>query len=213
MDQPSEDELQSAVATEFLALADLLEPLPEEAWDTPSLCDGWRIREVAAHMTMAARYSPPEFMAELQACGGDFARLSNVLASRDAALPTSTLVGNLRDETMHRWVPPGGGYEGALTHVVIHGLDMTVPLGISRPPDEAVRLVLELFTRGGFDTHFGFDLEGLHLQATDMNWIFGTGAPITGRAGDLVLLMAGRTLPPGRIQGDMPRPRAGDATA
>ena len=41
-------------------------------WDAPSLCEGWRTREVVAHMTMPARYSGPAFMAELEAAGGDF---------------------------------------------------------------------------------------------------------------------------------------------
>jgi len=37
-------------------------------WDTPSLCAGWRVREVVAHMTMAARYPEDELMAELRRC-------------------------------------------------------------------------------------------------------------------------------------------------
>jgi uncharacterized protein (TIGR03083 family) len=56
-------DLQRAVAAEFLALADLFGSATEAQWDTPSLCAGWRVREVIAHMTMAARYSEEEFMA------------------------------------------------------------------------------------------------------------------------------------------------------
>jgi len=37
-------------------LADLLESLPD-GWDTPSLCAGWRVRAVVAHMTVPIRYS------------------------------------------------------------------------------------------------------------------------------------------------------------
>jgi uncharacterized protein (TIGR03083 family) len=77
-------DLQPAVAAEFLALADLLDSATEAQWDTPSLCAGWRVREVTAHMTMAARYSEEEFMAELRGCDFDFSRLSNEIAARDA---------------------------------------------------------------------------------------------------------------------------------
>ena len=77
--------LQPAVAAEFLALAGLLDSAAVAQWDTPSLCAGWRVREVIAHMTMAARYSEEEFMAELRRCDFDFGRLSNELAARDAA--------------------------------------------------------------------------------------------------------------------------------
>ena len=71
--------LQPAVAAEFLALAGLLDSATEAQWDTPSLCAGWRVREVIAHMTMAARYSVDEIMAELRDCGFDFGRLSNMV--------------------------------------------------------------------------------------------------------------------------------------
>ena len=190
-----------AVAAEFLALADLLGALPDAAWDTPSLCAGWRVREVVAHMTMAVRYPPAEFGALLRDCGGDFTRLSNMVASRDATLPRGTLESNLRDEAMHRWAPPGGGYPGALNHVVIHGLDITVPLGVPRlSPAETMLFVLDDLTRGGTHAHFGFDLTGLSLQATDLGWTFGSGTPVRGAAEDLALLICGRTLPPGRIQ-------------
>ncbi|HEV2758732.1 MAG TPA: maleylpyruvate isomerase N-terminal domain-containing protein, partial [Acidimicrobiales bacterium] len=60
--------LHAAVAAEFTWLAGVLDGLGDLAWDTPSLCAGWRVREVVAHMTMAVRYTPPEFYAELEAC-------------------------------------------------------------------------------------------------------------------------------------------------
>lgn len=200
MTTPTDIDLQAAVAAEFLALADLLVTLPEEGWDTPSLCDGWRVREVAAHMTMAARYTEAQFFAELGACDGDFTRLSNSIASRDAELPSSVLVENLRDEGMHRWTPPGGGYTGALNHVVIHSLDITVALGMARrAPDDTIRAVLDDLTHGGAHGHFGFDLDGLILRATDIDWTYGSGEPISGTAKDLALHICGRRLPPGRI--------------
>ncbi len=101
-------ELQLFVAAEFLALADLLDAVSDAQWNTPSLCAGWRVREVVAHMTMAARYSEEEFMAELRRCDFDFSRLSNQIAARDAELPTSELVASLRSDVMHHWEPPGG---------------------------------------------------------------------------------------------------------
>lgn len=193
-------DMQSAVATEFTWLAHVLDPLPELAWDTPSLCAGWRVREVVAHMTMAVRYSPPEFYAELQASGGDFALLSNRVAARDAALPTTALLANLRDDAMHAWIPPGGGPIGALTHVVIHGMDITVPLGVARPAaDGSILAVLDHLTFGGGHANFGFQIDGVRLDATDVDWTFGSGTPRCGTAADLALLVTGRDLPPGRI--------------
>jgi uncharacterized protein (TIGR03083 family) len=195
-------DLQPAVAAEFVALADLLESATDEQWDTPSLCAGWRVREVIAHMTMAARYSEEEFMAELRRCEFDFGRLSNEIASRDAGLPVGEFVANLRSEVMQHWTPPGGGYHGALNHVVIHGLDVTVPLGVSRrSSDHTIRIVLDDLTTRGVHQHFGTGIEGRSLQATDLNWSYGSGPAVRGKAEDLALILCGRTIPAGRIEG------------
>jgi uncharacterized protein (TIGR03083 family) len=200
MGSPTDVDLQASVAAAFVALADLLDGLPDERWETPSLCAGWRVREVVAHLAMPVRYSPDEFQAELRASDGDFTRLSNRLASRDAALPTSELVGNLRDPVLHRWRPPGGGPIGALTHVVVHSLDITVPLGAPRrSTDDALRAVLDHLTFGGTHVHFGVDFNGINLRATDMDWAFGSGAPVTRPADELALLACGRDLPSGPI--------------
>jgi uncharacterized protein (TIGR03083 family) len=195
--------LQPAVAAEFDGLADLLAAASDAQWDTPSLCERWRVREVIAHLTMAARYCEAEFMAELQRCGFDFTRLSNEVAGRDAGLPTGELVANLRSEVMQHWAPPGGGYHGALNHVVIHGLDVTVPLGVPRRcPDETIRVVLDDLTGGGGHARFGMAIEGRELRASDLDWSHGSGAVLRGEAADLALAMCGRAVPAGRLEGD-----------
>jgi uncharacterized protein (TIGR03083 family) len=195
----TDSDLQSLVAADYLALADLLDSLTPERWDTPSLCEGWRVREVVAHLTMPARYSEDAFMAELRQCEFDFTRLSNQIASRDAQLPTDELVGSMRDEMLHRWAPPGGGQLGALNHVVIHGLDITVPLGEPRrSPDATIQVVLDDLTQGGVHAHFGTDIRGRTLQATDIDWAYGAGPPLRGSAEDLALHLCGRRLVAGR---------------
>ena len=195
-------DLQPAVAAEFLALADLLDSATQAQWDTPSLCEGWRVREVVAHMTMAARYPEDKFMAELRRCDFDFGRLSNEIASRDAALPPGELVADLRSEVMQHWTPPGGGYHGALNHVVIHGLDVTVPLGVPRrSPEDTIRIILDDLTAGGVHERFGTGIDGRQLQATDLDWSYGSGAVLRGKAEDIALMLCGRTVPAGRIEG------------
>jgi uncharacterized protein (TIGR03083 family) len=200
--QTDDAALQPAVAAEFTRLADLLDAASDAQWDTPSLCAGWRVREVIAHLTMAARYSEAEFMTELQRCGFDFTRLSNEIAARDASLPADELIRNLRSDVMRRWAPPGGGYHGALNHVVIHGLDVTVPLGVPRlAPDQTIRVILDDLTQGDGTVRFGVDFAGRRLQATDLDWSFGAGPVLRGAAADLALVVCGRSLPPGRLEG------------
>lgn len=202
MTMTDEAELQDMVAAEYLALADVLGSVSETEWDTPSLCEGWRVREVVAHMTMPARYDNEAFMAELRARDFDFGRLSNEVAARDGQLPTAQLVANLRDETLLRWQPPGGGYHGALNHVVIHSLDATVPLGAARrPPDATMRVLLDDLTTSGGHGHFGTDLSGRQLQASDLDWSYGSGPALRGSAAALALTLCGRKLPAGQLDG------------
>ena len=62
----TDENVQKLVTATYLTLADCLDALPEERWDAPSLCEGWRVKEVVAHLTMPARYGEDEFMAELR---------------------------------------------------------------------------------------------------------------------------------------------------
>jgi uncharacterized protein (TIGR03083 family) len=192
----SDDELRPMIGAAYAALADLLDALPAAAWDTPSLCEGWRVREVVAHMTMAARYDEAAFMAELRESDFDFTRLSNRVASRDGALPTDELVSNLRSDVMRHWTPPGGGVHGALNHAVIHSLDVTAPLGRPRcSSDAAMHVVLDDLTGGGIHSHFGTDISGQRFEATDLDWSYGSGPALRGPAEGIAAHLCGRRPP------------------
>lgn len=192
----SEHDVQALVRPQFQALADALAAQPASIADAPSLCEGWAVKNVVAHMTMAARYDGPAFMAELAAVGHDFGALSEKLARRDGELAFGRLLDDLRSNTMAAWAPPGGGAIGALSHVVIHGLDITAALDLPRTADDqATLLVLNSLADGGVATHFGVDPTGLLLRATDIGWQSGTGNPVEATASDLVLALAGRPRP------------------
>ena len=192
-------DLQAWVAPTYEVLADLLDTAPGRTWDAPSLCQGWQVRHVVAHVTMPARLTPEQFGAEMAAAGGDFALLSDTVAVRDASLPVADHLAHLRSAALHRWQPPGGGAAGALSHAVIHSLDVTVAL--DRPPvapAEAVMAVLEQLTAAN-GAIFGLDLTGNRLEATDAGWSWGAGSVERADSGRLVALLSGRTLPDGRV--------------
>jgi uncharacterized protein (TIGR03083 family) len=133
----TDEDLRAAVVAERREQADMLAALRPEQWDAPTLCEGWRVREVVAHTTMPFRTSLARTLVELVRAGGDFNRMADRRARHDAAtLPPETLVEYLRANVAHPWTPPGGGVHGALAHDVIHGLDITVGLGLNRrvPP-------------------------------------------------------------------------------
>ncbi len=190
-------DLQTWVAPTFDGLADLLAAEPPATWDAPSLCEGWQVRHVVAHVTMPARLTPERFGAEMAAAGGDFAVLSDTVAARDASLPLADQLDALRSPLLHAWQPPGGA-AGALSHAVIHSLDVTVAL--DRPTvasGGAVVAVLDQLTAAN-GALFGVDLTGVRLEATDTGWSWGDGDVVRADGGSLVSLLSGRTLPDGR---------------
>jgi uncharacterized protein (TIGR03083 family) len=200
----TESELPAQIAAERRELARVLNDLPALAWDADTLCAGWRVREVVAHMTMPFRYSAARFAAELARSGGRFDLMSDRVARRDAAaVSAADLLSVLQANATHPWKPPGGGYVGALTHDVIHGLDITVPLGIGRRvPEDRLRAVLDAIAAPKARKHFGTDLSGVQLRAEDIDWVSGSGQQLSGAAQDLALVLCGRKLPAGRLHGE-----------
>ncbi len=198
------DTIRDMIAAQRTELAEVLAALPAPAWDEPTLCAGWRVREVVAHITMPFRYSGPRFMLELAKSRGRFNEMSDRVARRDAAgLPVATLTEAVRSNASHPWKPPGGGWTGALAHDLIHGMDITVPLGLAQPVQEdRLRLVLPDSLTGKSVRFFGVDLDGIELRARDIDWTLGSGAPLTGTAADLLLVLCGRKLPAGRLAGE-----------
>jgi uncharacterized protein (TIGR03083 family) len=191
-------DLQTWVAPTYIGLADLLASSPAKAWDVPSLCDKWKVRQVIAHVTMPGRLTPEQFGAEMAAAGGDFTVLSDTIAERDAFLPLTDQLESLRSPLLHAWQPPGGGAAGALSHAVIHSLDVTIALDRAAvAPKEAVDAVLDqlVAAKGAW---FGVDLTDIRLEALDTDRSWGRGDAIRADSGLLVALLSGRTLPDGR---------------
>src|ERR1700677_5097133 len=175
------DGIRDMITAQRTELAEVLAGLPASRWDEPTLCAGWRVREVVALVTMPFRYSGRRFVLELARSRGKFNQMADRCARRDAAaMPADELAEALRSNANHPWQPPGGGHIGALTHDVIHGLDITEALGLGvRVPADRLGVVLPNLATPKTLRYFGVDLGGIELRATDTGWTFGSGTPVT----------------------------------
>ncbi len=201
-DDLTDIDIREAVIAERRAQVEFYSSLTEPQWDAPSLCAGWRVRDVLAHTTMPFRYSLPKVLLEVVKARGSFDRMADRRARRDAAdLTTTQLLSTLRDNVEHPWSPPGGGALGALSHDVIHGLDVSAALGMhGRASTARVATVLARMQPKHLAS-FDVDLDGIELRATDVDWSHGAGEPVTGLAEDLLLLVCGRRVHAGRLTG------------
>ncbi len=173
-------------------LAGLLAGLTPEQWAAPSLCEGWRVREVVAHITMAYRIGALRFFSGLARARFDFNRYADRAARSDTRrMSDAELLAVLRDNVRHPWRPPGGGQAGALSHDVIHGLDITEPLGLPPAPPERIALVLRNAGPKNL-AFFGVDLAGRRLAATDADVAVGEGEETSLPVKDILLGVTGR---------------------
>jgi uncharacterized protein (TIGR03083 family) len=183
----------AAVDHERASLADLLDTLTEDEWATPSLCNGWTVRDVVAHLTLTA-IGPGVATIALLRYGGSLDRTARETARRRAAVMSSAeLIERLRGLVGSRRHLFGTRYVDSLVDVLVHGQDIAVPLGRERamPLDAAVTAINRVAAMG-YWMGKRRRLRGLRLEATDARWTRGDGAVVRGPVAVLLLLLTGR---------------------
>lgn len=192
------------IEAERCSLADLLETLSEEEWKRPSLCAGWRICDVAAHVALAPQPPGPwAMLVEGVRARGSFHRLNHDVSVRHAERPGVDLVAELRQHAASRKLPAVTNYRNILYDILVHGQDIAIPLGRERqmPPEAAVAGATRVWTMG-WPFWAKRKLRGFRLTATDVDWAVGDGSPVTGTIDALLLLLTGRPAALPRLTGD-----------
>jgi uncharacterized protein (TIGR03083 family) len=167
--------------------------LTDEQWATPSLCDGWTVRDVLGHMISTAQMTPPKFFASMAAAGFRFNNMNaKGVAAQATANPADGLA-NLRSHLKDTTHPPGP-VEAMLGEAVIHPADIRTPLGIAHEyPEEALIRVADFYKGSNLIVGAKRRIDGLTLRATDTGWTTGSGPEVTGPHLSLVLAMVGRS--------------------
>ena len=192
------------IASERRSLADLLEQLTGEQWETPSLCAGWRVRDVAAHIAMVPTAPGLLTMARgAVRAHGNFNRLNQDLAVRHARRPTADIVAELRRDADSRRLPSVTSVTNLGFDILVHGQDIAIPLGVTRPmPTDAATAGAARVWAMGWPFWARRRLHGFRLTATNANWSAGDGAGIDGPIDALLLLLTGRPAALTRLTGD-----------
>jgi uncharacterized protein (TIGR03083 family) len=185
--------VDEAVSAERLRLAGFVDGLTDEQWATPSLCSGWTVRDVVAHLTTTTRTSVPRLLRAAVRARGSFDRVVvDLAAERAAAYTAAELVAQLRESAGSTRRMPGSGPMDPLMDLVIHGQDVARPLGRRYvSPPEVVAACLAYVAVNRF---MGAPrrLVGVRLVSTDTGWTLGDGAELRGPDVDLLLVAAGR---------------------
>ncbi|WP_432940031.1 maleylpyruvate isomerase family mycothiol-dependent enzyme [Kribbella sp. CA-253562] len=189
------EEIWRYVDAERASLAELLSGLTADQWRTPSMCPGWTVQDVAAHVISSPQAKMLPVITGMARARGDFNRFVFEEARRAGArYSPEEIVAQYRQYAGSRRHPLGTVPADPLLDVLIHGQDIAVPLGIPRAmPPEAARAAAERIWAKSFPFKARKRLAGRRLVATDIDWSVGEGEELRGPIGVLVQLMTGRT--------------------
>ena len=199
MDQ---DRIWQAIDAQRSSLTDQLDGLTNDQWRRPSLCAGWTVRDVAAHLTLQ-QIRPWTAVVELVRARGNIDRLIHDAACRRAARPTADLIGGIRATIDSRRHNVGVTHLETLIDILVHGQDIMVPLGRQHemPPDAAAVAADRVWAlKAPFHARTKFD--GYRLVATDTEWSVGDGPEVRGPMDALLLVLTGRLVALPRLSGE-----------
>ena len=191
-----------AVHTERKALAADLRGGSDEDWAKLSLCGDWTVRDVLAHMTSAAKLTPPAFFGRMIGSGFSFDKVQEKgIAAQRGASPADTLANF--EAVVNSVKHPPGPSPTWLGEVIVHSEDIRRPLGIQhRYPTDAVVTVADFYRGSNLLIGSKRRISGLTLRATDAEWTHGTGPEVSGSILSLVMAMTGRKIADGDLTGD-----------
>lgn len=189
------DTIWSWTHAERRALAATLAGLSDDEWARPSLCEGWSVRDVAAHVIA----HPQTGWRELAGMSlRNLGRGYNATVRREVQRlgrtrsPEQILADFTTYDGSRRKVPVTTVRE-PLIDALVHHQDIVRPLGRRHDPDPvaagvaADRALTLAFLSGARTAK-----RRVRLVATDHDWSHGTGPVVEGRMVELLLVTMGR---------------------
>lgn len=196
-----EDAIWRAIDAQRLALADLLDQLTDEEWRRPSLCDGWTVRDVAAHLNLQ-QVTLADVVAQVIRAPRGLNRTIHDTAVQRAALPTERLTQTIRDVVGSRRHNVGVTCRETLVDISVHCQDIAVPLGRALPvPVEAAAVAASRVWHLRWPFRAKKRFAGFRLVATDVPWAVGAGLRVEGPIEAVLLVLTGRLVALPRLAG------------
>jgi uncharacterized protein (TIGR03083 family) len=194
MTQTRLDEIWQLIDAQRIAVADLLDDLSDDEWRHPSLCSGWTVRDVAAHLTLQ-QLRVRDSLGLMVRWRGTMHRTIASEARRRAALPTAQLVTEIRGMVGSQRRNAGVTEKETLTDILVHSQDIAIPLGRPLPMAPGAAAISAsrcLSMRWPPPIKASRIARSFRLTATDTTWSAGNGPEVRGPMAALLLVITGR---------------------
>jgi uncharacterized protein (TIGR03083 family) len=172
-------------------LADLLESLPPEGWRQPSLCEGWTVRDVGAHLALAhSRVRDLLWPAVRAGFRYDTVvkdtALRSPLTHQEIVAVLRGFVGSRRRVAFITDLEP-------LIDILVHAQDICRPLGIDHPmpPDAAAAAATRVLSTPRPIRRWK-PPQNIRMVATDIVWSCGSGEEVRAPMRSHLLTLTGR---------------------
>ena len=181
-------------------VADLLDTLTPEQWESPSMCEGWSIRDVAGHIVWRIGSSNRTMFVTMgRAYWGKHLnpmRAMDDLSARAAEASYEDLVDRIRAIADDKRHGTGRVRIGDLIESVVHAYDISHALKADLQLDPRATGAVALARVVMAPTPIKAVLRARTLTATDADWALGRGAALRGTASTLVMFLFGREARP-----------------
>ena len=198
----SRPDLMPLAEEERADLLATLRRLTPDQWEGPSLCDGWRVRDVAAHVVSYDELSAAGLMRAFLRGGLRPSRVNDVALAPYRGLDPDGIIALVARTQRPRGLTAAMRGGIALTDTTIHHQDIRRALELPRSIPEH-RLVPVLSIALAAPTlPAKRNVRRLRLVATDIDWSSGHGREVTGPAEALLMAAAGRQQALDELDGD-----------
>jgi uncharacterized protein (TIGR03083 family) len=199
--------VRSQIEGEQAQFVELTQKLTQEQWATPSLCEGWSVRDVVVHTAWHIHLTADNIGTDdTDYLSGPSAFHRRQLA-RDGARSNDSLV---------EWLDVPAEYGLAnFGELIVHQQDARRPLGLARTiPGDTLSLALKMSVHRRCDNAQVEDaIDGsvmslgsslgtrLRFSATDLDWAYGEGLELRGPGEAILMVLNGRRSAMGDLSG------------
>ncbi|MGJ9412396.1 maleylpyruvate isomerase family mycothiol-dependent enzyme [Aeromicrobium sp. CF4.19] len=190
-----------AAVQERAELLDLLEDLRADEWSVQSLCTGWTVRDVVAHLLSYEGVGAADLVKRMVRGRGRFDRINAVSATGLEHMDPAELIERLRAFPRPTGLTAARGGAVGLVDCLLHQQDIRRPLDRPRVIDpERLRYALG-FTVTAPPLRGFWHVRGTRVVATDVDWALGRGPEARGPAEAVLMALAGRSGPAHELNG------------